>query len=161
MPSKYLGLAGIEFWGGFGERSWRAHVEAADTTCSFYSDPPQYGCAYRNVIYRDGYQYYDRVIGHSIDGDSRQIAAGLMLVDGDGSSWELALQDAHVNRKGANPVQSVSPFPMKIASLDLHHRRTLFGGDLRVSIGYEERDADAEGVHQEDFRGYLQWSARF
>jgi len=161
LPTKYLGLAGIEFWGGFGERSWRAHIEAADTTCSFYSDPPQYGCAYRNVIYRDGYQYYDRVIGHSIDGDSRQIAAGLMLVNGDGSSWELALQDASVNRKGANPVQSVSPFPMDIASLDLHHRRTLFGGDLRVSIGYEERDADAEGVHQEDFRGYLQWSARF
>ena len=36
MPSKYLGLVGIEFWGGFGERSWRVHVEAADTACSFY-----------------------------------------------------------------------------------------------------------------------------
>jgi hypothetical protein len=126
MPSKYLGLAGIEFWGGFGERSWRAHIEAADTACSFTSSPPDFGCAYRNSIYFDGYQYYDRAIGHSIDGDSRQIAAGLMLVNGDGSSWELALQDAAVNRRGANR-SSRYPGPEEIASVDLHHRRALFG----------------------------------
>ncbi len=161
MPSKYLGLAGIEFWGGWGERSWRAHLEAADTACAFNENPPQFGCAYRNAIYHDGYQYYDRAIGHAIDGDSRQLAAGLMLVDGDGSSWELALQHAKENRAGANPVHSVSLFPETIQSIDFHHRRMLFGGDLRVGIGYEERDAGDQGVHQEDFRGYLQWSGRF
>ena len=42
---------GIEFWGGFGDRSWRAHVEYADTACSFYESDPNFGCAYRNVIY--------------------------------------------------------------------------------------------------------------
>ena len=161
MPSRYIGLAGIEVWGGWGERSWRAHLEAADTTCGFYEDDPQFGCAYRNVIYRDGYQYYDRVIGHSIDGDSRQIATGIMLVDGDGSSWELALQRAQVNREGANRVHSVSLVPATIQSFDLHYRRMVFGGDLRVGIGYEERDAEETGGNQEDFRGYLQWSGRF
>jgi len=161
LPSKYLGLAGLEISGGFGERSWRVHLEAADTACSFYENPPQYGCAYRNVIYRDGYQYYDRVIGHSIDGDSRQLATGAMLVNGDGSSWEVALQGAKVNRKGANRVHSISLVPQEILSLDVHHRRELFGGDLRVGIGYEERDAAEGGVDQEDFRGYLQWSGRF
>ncbi len=84
-----------------------------------------------------------------------------MLVDGDGSSWELALQHAKENRAGANPVHSVSLFPETIQSIDFHHRRMLFGGDLRVGIGYEERDAGDQGVHQEDFRGYLQWSGRF
>ena len=160
MPSKYLGLAGIEAWGGFGERSWRVHVEAADTTCGLQSDP-QYGCAYRHAIYTDGYQYYDRSIGHAIDGDSRQLAMGAMLVDGDGSSLELALQAAKVNRKGANPVHSVSLAPEDIASVDLHYRRMLFRGDLRVGIGYEERDAEGPGGREEDFRGYLQWSGRF
>jgi hypothetical protein len=160
MPSKYLGLAGIEFWGGIGERSWRVHFEAADTACSFYSEP-QHGCAYRNSNYSDGYQYYDRVIGHAVDGDSRQLAAGAMLVNGDGSSYELAVQDARVNRWDANPVHSVSPFAAEIRSIDLHHRRALLGGDLRVGIGYEERDAEEQGVHDENFRGYLQWSARF
>jgi len=106
-------------------------------------------------------EYYDRAIGHSIDGDSRQIAAGLMLVNGDGSSWEIALQAAKVNREGANPIHSVSLVPQDITSVDLHHRRALFGGDLRVGIGYEERDANGGGVHEEDIRGYLQWSGRF
>ena len=49
--------------------------------------------------------------------DSRQIAAGLMLVNADGSSWELALQAAKVNREGANPVHSVSLVPEDIASV--------------------------------------------
>lgn len=160
MPSRYLGLAGIEAWGGFGERSWRVHLEAANTTCGFYSDP-HYGCAYRHAIYTDGYQYYDRSIGHAVDGDSRQVAAGAMLVDGDGSSWELALQKAEVNRKGENPVHSVSLVPEDITSVDLHHRRSLLGGDLKVGIGYEERDAGGPAGREEDFRGYLQWSGRF
>lgn len=160
MPSKYLGMAGVEVWGGFGERSWRVHVEAADTTCNFYSSEPAYGCAYQNNIYFDGYQYLDRSIGHSLDGDSRQIAAGAMLADGDGSSWELALQDARLNRQGANEVHSVSPVPDELRSIDLHHRRGLLGGDLRVGIGYEERDVQLPGV-REGFRGYVRWSGRF
>lgn len=161
MPSKYLGLVGIEAWGGFGERSWRVHVEAADTTCGFYESEPEYGCAYRNAIYFDGYQYLDRSIGHALDGDSRQLAAGALLVDGDGSSWELAVQSAKVNRRGANAVHSVSLVPADIRSIDIHHRRALFGGDLRVGIGYEEREPAGNGGNQDDFRGYLQWSGRF
>jgi Capsule assembly protein Wzi len=161
LPSKYLGLAGVEFWGGLGDRSWRLHLEAADTACSFYENPPQFGCAYHNTIYHDGYQYYDRVIGHALDGDSRQVAAGAMLVAGDGSSWELALQSAEVNRRSANDVHSVAPVATDIHSVDLHHRRNLLGGDLRVGIGYEEREAAAQGGSQDDIRGYLQWSGRF
>lgn len=160
MPSKYLGMAGVEVWGGLGARSWRVHFEAADATCNFYQSEPDYGCAYQNSIYFDGYQYLDRSIGHAIDGDSRQLAAGFMLVDDDGSSWELALQDARLNRKGVHEVHSVSPVANELSSVDLHHRRVLFGGDLRVGIGYEEREIELPGV-REGFRGYLRWSGRF
>ncbi len=160
LPSKYIGMAGVEVWGGFGERSWRLHVEAADTTCSFYESEPDYGCAYRNTIYFDGYQYKDRSIGHAIDGDSRQLAAGALLMMGDGSGWELALQDARLNRRSRNDVHSVSPVRDELRSVDLHHRRELFGGDLRVGIGYEERDVVQPGV-SDGFRGYLRWSGRF
>jgi hypothetical protein len=55
----------------------------------------------------------------------------------------------------------VSLVPEDIASVDLHYRRMLFGGDLRVGIGYEERDADGPDGPEEDIRGYLQWSGRF
>jgi hypothetical protein len=160
MPSKYLGMVGAEAWGGMGEMSWRVHVEAADTTCDFYHSEPAYGCAYQNNIYFDGYQYLDRSIGHAIDGDSRQVAAGAMLVAGDGSSWELAFQEARLNRRSANEVHSVSPVANELRSVDLHHRRGLLGGDLRIGIGYEGLDVELPGS-RDGIRGYLRWSGRF
>jgi hypothetical protein len=161
MPSKYLGLFGAEVWGGWGERSWRAHVEYADTACAFYESPPQFGCAYHNEIYFDGYQYRDRSIGHAIDGDSQQFAVGAMLVNGDGSSWELAGQSAKINRESANPVHSVAQFATDIRSADLYHRRMLFGGELKVGIGYEERDSSMLNLNSGDLRGMVEWSRQF
>lgn len=161
MPSKYLGLVGAEIWGGIGDRSWRAHLEYADTACSFYESEPQFGCAYRNDAYDDGYQYRDRVLGHAIDGDSRQLAAGLMLVNPGGDSWELAIQEADINREGLHPVNSVSLVPATIRSADLYHRRGFFGGDLRIGVGYQERDSTIPAEDSEDVRGFLQWSTSF
>ena len=161
MPSKYLGLFGAEAWGGWGERSWRAHVEFADTACAFYESSPEFGCAYRNSIYSDGYQYRDRSIGHALDGDSQQFAVGAMLVNGDGSSWELAGQSAKINRASANPVHSVARFATKIRSADVYHRRMLFGGDLKIGIGYEERDSSMLNVDSGDLRGLVEWARQF
>ena len=159
LPSKYIGLFGAEIWGGIGGSSWRAHVEYADTACSFYESEPEFGCAYRNVIYSDGYQYYDRSIGHAIDGDSEQLAGGFMLVRGDGSSWGLAAQGSRINRESANPVHSVSPVAIRIESADLEHRRGLLGGDLHVSVGVERRDGGADDGEQ--VRGFVHWVREF
>jgi hypothetical protein len=161
MPSKYLGLFGAETWGGMGDRSWRVHVEYADTACGFDSSAPQWGCAYRNGNYNDGYQYRDRVIGHAIDGDSQQIAAGLMLVAADGSSWELAAQSAKVNRESVNRVHSVARYATKIRSADLYHRRELLGGDLRLGIGYAERESELAGEDDGAIRGFAGWTWQF
>jgi len=161
MPSKYLGLFGAEVWGGIGERSWRAHVEYADTACDFYNSLPQFGCAYRNGVYTDGYQFRDRVIGHSIDGDSQQFAVGATLVNGDGSSWEFAAQDARINRKGANALQSVSGVAAEIKSADVYHRRMLLGGDLKLGIGYEDWNSSTPNLDSSDLRGFLEWSKQF
>jgi hypothetical protein len=161
FPSKFLGLFGAETWGGWGDRSWRLHVEYADTVCAFYNAPPQWGCAYRNSVYTDGYQYRNRSIGHAIDGDSRQIAFGGMLVHPDGSSWEIAAQDAEINRRSANPVQSVSGFATRIRSADLYRRQGLYGGDLQLGIGYEQRDPVSSTGGTRDVRGFVQWTGQF
>jgi hypothetical protein len=161
MPSKYIGLAGVEFWGGIGDRSWRAHVEYADTACSFYESEPQFGCAYRNVIYSDGYQYRDRVLGHAIDGDSQQLAAGFTLVDADGSSWELAAQSAEINRESANPVHSIATAAAKIHSADLYHRRAMLGGEFKIGLGYERRESDVIALESDGARGFVQWTWEF
>jgi hypothetical protein len=162
MPSKYLGLGGAEISGGWGERSWRAHVEYADTACGFYESSPQFGCAYRHAIYTDGYQYRDRSVGHALDGDSEQVAAGLMLVNSDGSNWELAVQDARINRAGANPVHSVAAAAAKIRSADLYHRRSLLDGELSIGLGFERRESGGGTTAQrDDLRGFVQWRKEF
>lgn len=159
MPSQYLGLFGVELTGGLGDGSWRAHVEYADTACSFYDSEPNFGCAYRNVIYTDGYQYRNRSVGHALDGDSEQWAAGLLFVTGAGNQWELALQDSDVNRASENPVHSVATVATAIRSADLYHRRALLGGEIRLSIGYEEREA--AGLDESALRGFVEWRMDF
>jgi len=158
FPSKYLGLFGAESWGGWGDKSWRVHVEYADTACDFPADPPEFGCAYRNGIYTDGYQYRNRSIGHGLDGDSEQIAFGVVLVDADGSSWEVATQAAKLNREGVNAVHSVSAVPLDLVSADLYHSRGLLGGTLKLGLGYERRDSDMREFDEDGVRGFLQWS---
>ncbi len=157
FPSKYLGLAGLEAWGGSGERSWRVHAEYADTACDFSDDVEDFGCSYRHSIYFDGYQYRDRSVGHALDGDSEQVAGGVMLVNAGGNSWELAAQGSRVNRASANPVHSVSPLEVRIESADLYHRRALLGGELSLAIGYERRESSALGLDEGDVRGLVQW----
>jgi hypothetical protein len=161
MPSKYLGLFGAETWGGWGERSWRAHVEYADTACDFHSSPPDFACGYRHSIYTDGYQFRDRSIGHSLDGDSEQLAFGAILVNGDGRSWEIAGQSAKVNRASAGPLHSVARFATRIGSADVYHRRLLLGGGLKLGIGYEERSSSVTGLKTNDLRGFAEWSRQF
>jgi hypothetical protein len=161
LPSKYLGLAGAEISGGWGEHSWRAHVEYADTVCGFYESEPQFGCAYRNSIYFDGYQYRDHSVGHALDGDSEQIAAGMMLVNGDGSSWGLAAQSAKVNRESANPVHSVALQATRIRSADLYHRRAMLSGELSVAVGYERREAASIALDEGDVRAFVEWLKDF
>lgn len=161
MPSKYLGLMGTEAWGGWGERSWRAHLEYADTACAFYESPPEFGCAYNHSIYSDGYQYRDRSLGHALDGDSRQFAFGFQLVEADGRSWELSAQDARVNRRAAIAVHSVSPVAANIRSADLAHRRVFLAGDLAVGLGYEERSLPSAPGSGGNVRGFVSWSRQF
>ncbi len=161
FPSKYLGLMGLETWGGWGERSWRVHAEYADTACVFNESPPEFGCAYRNSIYSDGYQYRNRSLGHAIDGDSEQIAVGAMLVNPDGSSWEFAAQNSKINRAGANAVHSISPVPLKLRSADVYRRQAFLGGDLEVGLGYEERSGSTPAQDGSDVRGFVDWTWRF
>ena len=64
-----------------------------------------------------------------------------------------------MNRESANPVHSVSTVAQDIDSADLEFRRHLFGGDLRVSLGFERREGGVdEGEH---VRGFVRWAREF
>ena len=100
MPSKLLGLFGVEYWGRWGDKSFRVHAEATDTTCSFANDP-EFNCAYESSIYQTGYRYRGRSIGHSLEQDARAVSVGGLVVTEQGHEWRGTLRFAELNRGGA------------------------------------------------------------
>jgi len=159
LPSKYLGLFGVEVWGEIGAGSWRAHVEYADTACDFPNDPPQFGCAYESIIYTDGYRYRDRVLGHSTDGDAESIGIGGMLVDQAGREWRLLARNVKLNRAGAGVANSLADGPARVQDIELVHRRGFAWGSVELGLGYADtRAADSVELRVEDgLRGFVSW----
>jgi hypothetical protein len=140
MPSKYLGLFGVETWGEASAGSWRAHVEFADTTCNFWGKP-QYGCAYESSIYTDGYRYRGPSIGHSTDSDAESLAVGGILVDPSGDEWRLLLRDMRLNRAGKASGDPLADGPADVQDVELTHRRQFGWGLLEASLGYSNSSA--------------------
>jgi hypothetical protein len=102
LPSRYIGMAGIETWGGLSScgASWRFHVEYADTAVDFFHSEPLFDFAYNHSIYKDGYRYYDRSLGHAMDNDGQMLSVGMLLMDGKGRVWNLLGRWTKLNRDG-------------------------------------------------------------
>ncbi len=142
LPSKFLGLMGVEAWGGNAHGSWRAHAEYTDTTCSFSRQRPQVDCAYRNSVYPQGYTHRGRMIGHSMDNDSRMLAVGAIWVRPSGQSWSALARRVDLNRYGGTPDTShaLAPAPHRVDDIQLGWRQPLGSGagnlgTLRVGVG--------------------------
>jgi len=161
MPSKYLGLFGAEMWGELGGGSWRAHVEYADTACDFLSDPPDFGCAYTNVIYTTGYRYRGRVLGHAMDADGESVGVGALWVDAAGRRWELLGRNVKVNRAGAASGHSLADAPAKARELNLIHERPHTWGNMMFSVGYADTEPAGGTTLQDGVRGYVTWTYEF
>jgi hypothetical protein len=157
LPSKFLGQFGLETWGSAGFGGWRARFEYADTTCNFSREEPQYNCAYRNSIYPQGYTYRGRIIGHSMDNDSRMYTLGGILTLARGDVVSATLRRVELNRDGGP--HSISEVPLDVDNVELRYSR---GGDLgtfSLGIGYNDPANLAEsssGVH-----GFVTWQQGF
>jgi len=158
LPSKYLGLAGLEAWGGIGGGSWRAHVEYADTACDFVNSTPEFGCAYTNSIYTSGYRYRRRAIGHTMDADGESIGVGLMYVDPHDRRWAFLIRDFKLNRAGAAAGHTLTDVPADVLDVVLTHERAHAWGNITVSVGYADLDTAGSGLIDEGVRGFVTWS---
>ena len=92
LPSKFIGQFGLEIWGSSRFGGLRLRAEYADTACMFARENPEFNCAYRNSIYPQGYTYRGRIIGHSLDNDSRMFSVAGLLTrpNGDVLSVDIA-----------------------------------------------------------------------
>jgi hypothetical protein len=136
LPSKFLGQFGLETWGSVGAGGWRAHAEFADTACNFSRESPQFGCGYRNGLYPQGYSYRGRIIGHSLDNDSRMYSIGGLFTRANGDVLGLTLRRMEINRDGGGHV--ISDIPLDLDSVELRFSRGLGAGKISLGIGYSD-----------------------
>jgi hypothetical protein len=157
LPSKFLGLFGAEWWGAAGDSTYRLHVEYSDTTCIFTRQQPQFGCAYRNSLYPQGYTFRGRVIGHSLDNDSRMWSAGGILNLGRGDSLSAVLRRVDLNRDGGEHTIRDSPGTMN--DVEFRYSRAFDAGKASVSVGWS--DGNADSGEPDGLRGFLMWQKGF
>jgi hypothetical protein len=157
LPSKFLGIVGLETWGDNAVGSWRARFEFGDTACSFMRSAPEFNCSYRNELYPQGYTYRGRIIGHSLDADGRSLALGGLLVRPSGASISLLLRRLELNRDGRpDPVHTVSPDgATELHNVELQYQQAWRGGQFAVGVGYDDHADSLAG--RSGARGFVRY----
>jgi hypothetical protein len=153
-PSRYTGLFGVETWGAWGRQgaSWRLHAEVADTaTGGFYDSHPLYNYAYHHHIYRSGYTYYGRIIGHSLGGDGRIATLGLLFETANGKTWDLLL-------RRIEPERDVATSPL-IHTVEVSHRFTW--RDQTIKLHLAELRSHTNSATDFETQVDAQWEWRY
>jgi hypothetical protein len=156
LPSKFIGLAGVEGWFSTGLGGLRLRAEYADTTCTFSREEPEFNCSYRNGVYPQGYTYRGRMIGHSLDNDSRMWSVAALLGRPDGDSYSLTFRQADINRDGTGN-HAISSVPLRLRNVELRHSRVFGFGRINVGVGYDDRDSGSGST----VGGFLTWQQGF
>jgi hypothetical protein len=160
----WLRQVGAEWWGAAGGLRHRTHFEVSDTTCregGFGFSGEIANCSYEHSIYRSGYRYDGRSIGHTLDGDGLSYSIGSTLVQSAGHSWNFSLRYMEINRIGAvSQRHTLSPTEVRIADLQLTHRRSTELGQFRFGLGLSDMDSRVDEHVSSDVMAFVQWSSR-
>ena len=132
LPSKFMGLAGVETWFTAAGGGMRVRAEFTDTTCSFTREAPDFNCGYRNTLYPQAYTYRGRVIGHSMDNDSRMYALGGTWVSARGDSIGLSARRVELNRDGGPHL--ITAVPRRYEDVELRYMGTFRIGTLHAGL---------------------------
>ena len=163
FPSRYIGQFGLE-WSGYLFDRWstRGFAEFAGTSCQFHESSEIFDCAYNHTIYKTGYRYRSRTIGHNADNDARIVSAGFVAANANDTQWRALLRLGKLNRGGSpDDRNTLTPTPQDIASIDISHSRVFSFGVIDAGIGYETIDDAAMGDSFSSTRAYVQWQSSF
>jgi hypothetical protein len=164
-PYRSLDLAGVELWGDTSTSgaSWRTVFEWAQTRCGGTENGEKlWDCAYNNAIFNpDGYRYYGRPLGHSMDGDGEMYSARFVRVDAAANTFSAVGRYSKINQGGAVPDtrHSIAPGPEQWIGLDLSYRRVIGKGWIEGGIGIDQRDRDWNDTDSTLPRMWLSWTA--
>ena len=115
--------------------SWRAYVEATDTSAGSFKGRDRNNIVYNHGSYTDGYRFQDISLGHGIDSDSKLVSAGIILSKNNGDFLRGWVKHAKLNTDGigSNPIaQDGRKWTALGVSLDKK-----LNEDTRVNVGVQ------------------------
>jgi hypothetical protein len=170
-PTNWLGQFGGETWGHWEKfGTYRFYLEWSDTECNFYfyrsikgnnkASDAKPGCAYEHPIYKSGYRYKQRPIGHSFDGDSSVFTLGTTLTDHADNAWIGTFAIGNLNRRNFG-VTTTADNKTRYREVQLVHRRPLWIGRLSTGVGYDYRKDTVTSIKNDDFRLFAEWGINY
>jgi hypothetical protein len=158
-PTANMYQFGAETWGGFETYDYRLIVEYSDTVAYRWPDR-NWNVAYNHHIYKDGYRYYHRSIGHSIDGDSAMKSIRFSLYGEDNIHWQFILSDGTINRDNAG-LNAVSLDALDFTKSQISRRQSFLGGELDVALAHVSVKNRQTGIADDDTQVGMQWRRTF
>lgn len=155
LPSRYLGLGGVETWTRVAGWSVRAYGEYAKTSCNFSRSEPILGCAYESGIFTDGYRFRGRAIGHAFDRDAEGWTVGAVATRNRMNISARAF-DVKLNEARGGAQHTVAPSGGKLRGLELGTRAATRFGAFNVGVGYDDVSGLATRL-KDGFKAYVGW----
>lgn len=136
LPSRNAGVLGGSVWNGWGDEGavWKLNVEYSNSTANFLGKS-LYSYFYENSAYPDGYRFYKRAMGDSLDGDAELFGITGTFVDSDNWTYKVAYHHAYLNpnnNRSNQVTQSKETINMLDVGVSIPMRRNTIGINLRL-----------------------------
>ncbi|MCG6885829.1 MAG: capsule assembly Wzi family protein [Proteobacteria bacterium] len=156
LPTGFMSLYGIDYWGRTKWGAYRMHLEYANT--AMHKDgSAQYNTVY-NGLYPSGYRYYDRSVGHSMDNDGIMWSLGIEFTPSNISSWNLLFITAELNRDGTGDKNTVSPnMAQDLYQVSLSNQYQLDRQVFHWGVGWQSLTEVLTGDRDEHASVFVQW----
>ncbi|MDT8341715.1 MAG: capsule assembly Wzi family protein [Longimicrobiales bacterium] len=144
------------------DAGWRLRLEAADTRAGsvFGLSDPQLRTTYNHFIYRDGWSYQGRTLGHSLDTDSRLLTAEALVTDAAGRAYRVGFRHVLLNTS-ASARHKLSDSPETVRVLEAGVEIPLAWGTARGDLAFQDDQPDTPGVRDTTVRAEVGWRLRF
>jgi len=135
-PYTYSRLIGASFYGAVGNKGdqYRITTEYSDTVGSlvWFIGEQRKGVMYNHFIYLNGYRYYDKVLGHSLDSNSIYISLKTTLIKSNGWEYSLKYQNMLLNTENSSK-NHLSASRERINSLRLNIKAQTNFGEIQLN----------------------------
>lgn len=148
------------YWSG-PDLKWRLRGEASDTQAGNIfglGGDPLFGVTFSNFIFRDGFEFLDRTIGHPLSGDSRLFTGELSVTDKNARNYWLRYRHAVINA-GDRDRNEISANRETVNLVEAGLTAPIGQGEARLEVRFMDDRPNTPG--REDFDAQIEASWKF